>query len=179
MRTGPLAGPFCFSPGPEASCPPELQNPRERVMDDRATIEAILDKAYAARRAQRRRRRRCLLYRGRLLPRQWRPGATANRCRADQPSMKAAVRGLRASRDEHPLPDHRPAARGGALARHVPGAERQAGETDILDLIEVRDGKIASLTTFFDTAYAAALSAATRALTGGTAKAANARRCLP
>jgi len=35
----------------------------------------------------------------------------------------------------------------------------QVGETDILDLIEVRDGKIAALTTFFDTAYAAALSA--------------------
>ena len=34
----------------------------------------------------------------------------------------------------------------------------QVGETDILDLIEVRDGKISSLTTFFDTAYAAALS---------------------
>ena len=35
----------------------------------------------------------------------------------------------------------------------------QVGETDILDLIEVRDGRIASLTTFFDTAYAAALGA--------------------
>jgi ketosteroid isomerase-like protein len=34
----------------------------------------------------------------------------------------------------------------------------QVGETDILDLIEVRGGKIAALTTFFDTAYAAALS---------------------
>ena len=35
----------------------------------------------------------------------------------------------------------------------------QVGDTDILDLIEVRDGRIASLTTFFDTAYAAVLSA--------------------
>ena len=35
----------------------------------------------------------------------------------------------------------------------------QVGETDILDLIEVRDGQICSLTTFFDTAYAVALSA--------------------
>jgi ketosteroid isomerase-like protein len=35
----------------------------------------------------------------------------------------------------------------------------QVGDTDILDLIEVRDGRIASLTTFFDTAYAATLSA--------------------
>jgi ketosteroid isomerase-like protein len=33
------------------------------------------------------------------------------------------------------------------------------GETDILDLIEVRDGRIASLTTFFDTSYAANLAA--------------------
>jgi ketosteroid isomerase-like protein len=35
----------------------------------------------------------------------------------------------------------------------------RVGDTDILDLIEVRDGRIASLTTFFDTAYAMALSA--------------------
>jgi ketosteroid isomerase-like protein len=35
----------------------------------------------------------------------------------------------------------------------------QVGDTDILDLIEVRDGRIASLTTFYDTAYAAVLSA--------------------
>jgi ketosteroid isomerase-like protein len=28
----------------------------------------------------------------------------------------------------------------------------------VLDLIEVRDGKIAALTSFFDTAYAAALT---------------------
>ena len=34
----------------------------------------------------------------------------------------------------------------------------QVGETDIVDLVEVRDGRIAALTTFFDTAYAAALS---------------------
>ena len=33
-------------------------------------------------------------------------------------------------------------------------------ETDVLDLIEISDGKIASLTTFFDTAYASALSTA-------------------
>jgi len=37
----------------------------------------------------------------------------------------------------------------------------QVGDTDILDLIEVRDGRISSLITFFDTAYAAALSAGT------------------
>ena len=35
----------------------------------------------------------------------------------------------------------------------------QVGDTDILDLIEIRDGRISSLTSFFDTAYAAALSA--------------------
>ena len=33
------------------------------------------------------------------------------------------------------------------------------GETDVLDLIEVQGGRIASLTSFFDTAYAADLSA--------------------
>ena len=32
------------------------------------------------------------------------------------------------------------------------------GEAEILDVMEVKDGKIASLTTFFDTAYAAQLS---------------------
>jgi ketosteroid isomerase-like protein len=35
----------------------------------------------------------------------------------------------------------------------------QVGDADILDLIEVRDGRIASLTSFYDTAYAAALAA--------------------
>lgn len=33
------------------------------------------------------------------------------------------------------------------------------GKTAVLDLIEIRDGKIAALTTFFDTAFAAALNA--------------------
>src|SRR4029453_1088328 len=33
------------------------------------------------------------------------------------------------------------------------------GETDVLDLIEVRDGRIASLTTFYDTSYAMNLAA--------------------
>ena len=33
------------------------------------------------------------------------------------------------------------------------------GETDILDLIEVHDGRIVSLTTFFDTSYAVSLAA--------------------
>ena len=35
----------------------------------------------------------------------------------------------------------------------------RTGDTDILDLIEIRDGRIASLTTFYDTAYAMALAA--------------------
>jgi uncharacterized protein (TIGR02246 family) len=32
------------------------------------------------------------------------------------------------------------------------------GDTDVIDLIEVRDGRIASLTTFYDTAYAMSLA---------------------
>jgi ketosteroid isomerase-like protein len=35
----------------------------------------------------------------------------------------------------------------------------RVGDTDIVDLIEVRDGRIASLTTFYDTAYAMSLAA--------------------
>ena len=35
----------------------------------------------------------------------------------------------------------------------------RVGDTDILDLIEVKDGRIASLTTFYDTAYAMSLAA--------------------
>jgi ketosteroid isomerase-like protein len=35
----------------------------------------------------------------------------------------------------------------------------RVGDTDIIDLIEVRDGRIASLTTFYDTAYATNLAA--------------------
>ena len=36
-----------------------------------------------------------------------------------------------------------------------PGRPAQVADTDVLDLIEVRDGRIASLTSFFDTALAA------------------------
>lgn len=35
----------------------------------------------------------------------------------------------------------------------------QVADTEVLDLIEIRDGRIASLTTFFDTALAARLMA--------------------
>ena len=128
-------------------------------MDTRATIEAILDKAYAARQQQDAQAAAACFTDGRLFrgPMAVRrpPTGPNRRCRNQGP-----VRGLRAAdgfREHCRLIDPPRAVvhwRGTFRAQNG-----QVGETDILDLIEVRDGKIASLTSFFDTAYAAALSA--------------------
>src|SRR5205823_1995787 len=83
-------------------------------------------------------------------------GAPHAERRAD---AQGSVRGLRGDWLPRALPSHRSAARRGALARQIPGEERPRGRDRILDLIEVRDGRIASLTPFFDTPYAANLAA--------------------
>jgi ketosteroid isomerase-like protein len=127
-------------------------------MDKRAVIDAILDEAYAARRAH----------------------------DADAAAALFASDGHFAANGAAPVFDH--ADRVSALRAvfeafeivefhqhcrvidppravvHWHGTFRasngRVGAADVLDLIEVRDGKIAALTTFFDTAYAAALGAA-------------------
>ena len=127
-------------------------------MDTRATIESLLDKAYAARRSQD-------------------PQAAAA-CFTDDGCFRANVSGMPPARGAEreagmkgvfeafellELKEHcRVIDPPGRAVVHWRGKFRvngQVGETDVLDLIEVRDGKIASLTTFFDTAYAAALGA--------------------
>jgi ketosteroid isomerase-like protein len=125
-------------------------------MSTRAAIEAILDKAYAARQQQDvAAAAACFTEDGCFRANGGPP--TANRTEQTM-SLKAQFEAFELLKmDIHCRIIDPPRA-----VVHWRGAFRakngQLGETDILDLIEVRDGRIASLTTFFDTAYAAALS---------------------
>jgi len=127
-------------------------------METRATIEAILDKAYAARRKQdAEAAAACFCDDGCF---------RANGMPAGGGSRAEQVAGLRQMFGAFDLMDFQEHCRVIEPPRavvHWRGTFRaqngKVGDTDILDLIEVRDGKIASLTTFFDTAYAGALSA--------------------
>ena len=127
-------------------------------MDTRAAIDSLLDKAYAARRTHDAHGASALFTDdGRFMAN----GApAAAKSRAEQvAAMKGmfdafAVIGFR----EHCRIIDPPRA-----VVHWRGKFRapngRVGDTDILDLIEVRDGRIASLTTFYDTAYAMNLAA--------------------
>jgi ketosteroid isomerase-like protein len=126
-------------------------------METRATIESILDAAYAARQRQDHEAAAacftadgCFKANGGL--------GTANR--AEQHTA------LKATFEQFELlgfTQHCRIIDPPRAVVHWRGTFRakngQVGDTDILDLIEVRDGRISSLTSFFDTAYAAALSA--------------------
>jgi uncharacterized protein (TIGR02246 family) len=126
-------------------------------MDARSSIEALLDKAYAARQRQdAEAAAACFTEDGCFRPNGGLP--TANRVEQTT-SLKAVFDAFELIKmDVHCRIIDPPRAvvhwRGTFRAKNG-----QLGETDILDLFEVRDGRIASLTTFFDTAYAAALSA--------------------
>lgn len=126
-------------------------------MNARAEIESILDKAYAARRGNdAEAAAACFTDDGCF--REMGGPPTTNR--AEQHVALKAVFEAFALLEfrEHCRVIDPPRAvvhwRGKFRARN--GRE---GEADILDLIEVRDGRIASLTTFFDTSYAANLAA--------------------
>ena len=126
-------------------------------MDTRAAIESILDKAYAARRSHDAKAAAALFCDDGKFAANGAPRAEkhAERLGALEGMFAAfAVIGF----EQHCRIIDPPRAvvhwRGKFRAKNG-----QVGETDILDLIEVRDGRIASLTSFFDTAYAAALSA--------------------
>jgi ketosteroid isomerase-like protein len=126
-------------------------------MDARRSIEAILDEAYAARQRQDvEATAACFTEDGCFRPN----GGPPTTSRAEQTtSLKAVFDAFELLKmDVHCRIIDPPRAvvhwRGTFRAKNG-----QVGESDILDLIEVRDGRIASLTTFFDTAYAAALSA--------------------
>ena len=127
-------------------------------MDTRATIQAILDKAYAARRNQDAAAAAACFCDDGCFMANGMPAGTRNRTEQ--------VSALQQMFDAFALVEFREHCRIIDPPRavvHWRGKFRakngQVGDTDVLDLIEVRDGRIASLTTFFDTAYAAALSA--------------------
>lgn len=127
-------------------------------METRATIEAVLDRAYAARRADEPAAvAACFCEDGHFKANGW-PAAATTRTERD-----SAVKDLFAAFALLEFKLHCRIIDPPRAAVHWRGTFRapngNVGEADILDLIEVRDGKLASLTTFFDTAYAAAIAA--------------------
>jgi uncharacterized protein (TIGR02246 family) len=125
-------------------------------MDTRASIEALLDKAYAARRSHDvAAAASCFTEDGCFRAN----GGPPTTCRTEQQN---ALKTMFEAFEVVGFEQHCRIIDPPRAVVHWRGTFRakngQVGETDILDLIEVRDGKISSLTTFFDTAYAAALS---------------------
>jgi uncharacterized protein (TIGR02246 family) len=122
-------------------------------MDARAAIEAILDKAYDARRRNDAEAAAATFCEDGCFMANGMPGGTKGR--AEQ------VAALKQQFETFTLLEFRQHCRVIDPPRavvHWRGKFRaqngRVGDTDVLDLIEVRDGRIASLTTFFDTAYA-------------------------
>src|SRR5262245_36030338 len=129
--------------------------PREARMDSRQDIERILDRAYAARFKQDLdavvecfHPEGCFAMNG------------APRPSADRGGQRSAMQDLFAAFDLLDFQSHCRLIDPPQAVVHWRGKFRskktgQVADTDILDLIEVRDGRIASLTSFFDTALAA------------------------
>jgi uncharacterized protein (TIGR02246 family) len=126
-------------------------------MDTRATIDIILDRAYAARRSHDADAAAALFAPDGHFAAN---GAPPARGRAEQVSAMRAIFDAFAVVDfrEHCrlIDPPRAVVHWSATFRARNG---RLGQADVLDLIEVRGGKISALTTFFDTAYAANLSA--------------------
>lgn len=130
-------------------------------MDTRATIDALVDQAYDARRQQDANAAAALFTEDGCFTAN---GASApTKSRAEQ---VAALKGVFEAFELLEFQQHCRIIDPPRAVVHWHGKFRvngQVGETEVLDLIEVRDGRIAALTSFFDTAYAAALA-------GGPAK---------
>lgn len=127
-------------------------------METRAAIEAILDRAYAARRANDPDAAlACFCDEGRFMP----VGAPA--AAKGRTEQAPALKGMFEAFHVVEMREHCRVIDPPRAVVHWRGTFRvqngKVGEADILDLIEVSDGRIASLTTFFDTAYATALAA--------------------
>jgi len=127
-------------------------------METRAAIEAVLDKLYDARRRNDvTAAAECFREDGRFMPNGG-PAAATNRA-----EQLAGLKGLFDAFACVKLDVHCRIIDPPRAAVHWRGTFRakngKVGDTDILDVMEFRDGRVASLTTFFDTAYAAALSA--------------------
>jgi ketosteroid isomerase-like protein len=135
---------------------PLVKRTEEDSMDTRATIESILDQAYAARQRQDvMGAAACFTEDGCFKIN----GGPPTTCRAEQHSA------LRQQFDAFELLDltmHCRLIDPPRAAVHWRGKFKakngQVTDTDILDLVEVREGRISSLTTFFDTALAASLA---------------------
>ena len=127
-------------------------------METRASIEAILDKAYEARRrSDAEAAAACFCDDGCFMANGM-PSGTKNR--------SEQVAALKQTFEAFALLEYQEHCRIIDPPRavvHWRGKFRaqngRVGDTDIIDLIEVRDGRIASLTTFYDTAYAMNLAA--------------------
>jgi len=126
-------------------------------MDTRATIESILDQAYAARRTN------DAAAATALFADEGRFGANGAPHVNERTERANAMNRMFDEFSVVGLTEHCRIIDPPRAVVHWRGTFKtkngQIGEADILDLIEVKDGKIAALTTFFDTAYAAALSA--------------------
>ena len=126
-------------------------------MDTRETIETVLDKAYAARRTHDA-QAACGLFTddGCFMAN----GAPAAKGVTERVS---AMTGMFAAFEVIEFREHCRIIDPPRAVVHWRGKFRtqngNVGNTDVLDLFELRDGKIASLTSFFDTEYAVALSA--------------------
>jgi ketosteroid isomerase-like protein len=126
-------------------------------MDDRVTIEAILDKAYAGRRSGDAQAVAALFAEDGKFGANGAPHAESRSERADAlQGMFAAFEVVGFEQYCRIIDPPRAAVYWRGKFRAQNG---KVGETDILDLIEVKDGRISRLTTFFDTAYATALAA--------------------
>ena len=127
-------------------------------METRASVEAILDKAYEARqRSDAEAAAACFCDDGCFM---------ANGMPAGTKNRSEQVAALKQTFEAFALLEYQEHCRIIDPPRavvHWRGKFRaqngRVGDTDIIDLIEVRDGKIASLTTFYDTAYAMNLAA--------------------
>ena len=128
-------------------------------MDTRAAIDAILDKAYAARWAHDVNAAEALFAADGCFMANGGPGGPA----AGPVERANAMQGLFEALELIEFKQHCRVIDAPHAVVHWRGTFRaksgKVGEADILDLIEIRDGKIVSLTTFFDTAYAAHLMA--------------------
>jgi ketosteroid isomerase-like protein len=127
-------------------------------MESRATIDSVIDRLYAARRmndadaaAQ------CFHGDGRFAANAAPTTATGS------VSQISALKGLFDAFQCVNLQEHCRIIDPPRAAVHWRGTFRttngNVGDSDILDIIEFRDGRVTSLTTFYDTAFAAELSA--------------------
>jgi uncharacterized protein (TIGR02246 family) len=127
-------------------------------MDTNASIEAILDRAYEARRrSDAEAAAACFCDDGCFMANGM-PAGTKNRSEqvAAMKQMFEAFALLEFQQHCRVIDPPRAVVHWRGKFRAPNG---RVGDTDIVDLIEVRDGRIASLTTFYDTAYAMSLAA--------------------